>query len=340
MRPPIHLLARIRTEGECSAMKYKVLFLEELDVSGKHILWNDDAEIIVSGGHSEEVFIKEIKEHQVEAILCHTEAVTPAMMDASSSLKVIARHGVDLNNIDVDYAAKKGIQVVYAPLANSNSIAEHVLMLMLMTARRYKQVDHEFRSGNFDVRHTLRDTFELEGMTLGILGCGRIGQIIANKAALGFNMDVIGYDPYAKQEDMKAPIKLLDNRDDVLAKADFISLNLPSLPSTRGSIDYAAFKKMKPEALFMNCSCGDVVVEADMVRALKDGLILGAGVDLSDNESFEYTNPMLEMDQVIVTPHTAATTRQAVVRGCSTAAQGIVEVMNGKPITFPGNKIS
>lgn len=321
-------------------MKYKVLFLEDLDVAGKDILRDDGAEIILSGGHSEEAFIKEIKEHQVDAILCHTETVTPAMMDASSNLKVIARHGVDLNNIDVDYAAKKGIQVVYAPLANSNSIAEHVLMLMLMTARRYKQVDHEFRDGNFDVRYTLRNTFELEGMTLGILGCGRIGQIIANKAALGFNMDVIGYDPYAKQENMKAPIRLLDNRDDVLAKADFISLNLPSLPSTRNSIDYAAFKKMKPKALFIHCSCSGVVVEADMVRALKEGLILGAGVDLSDEESFEYTNPMLEMDQVIMTPHTAATTRQAVVRGCSTAAQGIVEVMNGKPITFPGNKIS
>lgn len=320
-------------------MKYKVLFLKELDVSGKQILWDDGAEIIVAGGRSEDVFIKEIRENQVDAIMCRTEIVTPAMMDASPNLKVIAKHGVGLDNIDVEYATKKGIQVVYAPLGNYNSVAEHVIMLMLMAARRYKYVDREFRSGNFDVRYTLQDTFELEGLTLGILGCGRIGQIIANKAALGFGMNVIGYDPYARQESMKAPVKLLENRDDVLARADFISLNLPSLPSTRGSMNYAAFQRMKPKAFFINCSRGDVVVEADLIKALQEGLILGAGLDVFDQEPVEYTNPMLEMDNVIMTPHTAATTRQAVVRCCTTAARGIMEVMNGKPITFPGNKI-
>lgn len=320
-------------------MKYKVLFLKELDVSGKQILWDDGAEIIVAGGRSEDVFIKEIREHQVDAIMCRTEIVTPAMMDASPNLKVIAKHGVGLDNIDVEYATKKGIQVVYAPLGNYNSVAEHVIMLMLMAARRYKHVDREFRSGNFDVRYTLQDTFELEGLTLGILGCGRIGQIIANKAALGFGMNVIGYDPYAKQESMKAPVKLLENRDDVLAKADFISLNLPSLPSTRGSMNYAAFQRMKPKAFFINCSRGDVVVEADLIKALQEGLILGAGLDVFDKEPIEYTNPMLEMDNVIMTPHTAAATRQAVVRCSTTAARGIMEVMNGKSITFPGNKI-
>lgn len=320
-------------------MKYKVLFLKELDVSGKQILWDDGAEIIVASGHSEDVFIKKIREHQVDAIMCRTEIVTPAMMDASPNLKVIAKHGVGLDNINVEYATKKGIQVVYAPLGNYNSVAEHVIMLMLMAARRYKHVDREFRSGNFDVRYTLQDTFELEGLTLGILGCGRIGQIIANKAALGFGMNVIGYDPYARQESMKAPVKLLENRDDVLARADFISLNLPSLPSTRGSMNYAAFQRMKPKAFFINCSRGDVVVEADLIKALQEGLILGAGLDVFDQEPIEFTNPMLEMDNVIMTPHTAATTRQAVVRCCTTAARGIMEVMNGKPITFPGNKI-
>lgn len=320
-------------------MKYKVLFLKELDVSGKQILWDDGAEIIITRGCSEETFIQEIRDNQVDAIMCRTEFVTPAMMDASPNLKVIAKHGVGLDNIDMDYATQKGIQIVYAPLGNSNSVAEHVIMLMLMTARRYRYVDREFRGGNFDVRYSLQDTFELENMTLGILGCGRIGQIIANKAALGFGMNVIGYDPYARQENMKAPVKLLKNRDDVLRQADFISLNLPSLPSTRGSINYDAFKLMKPKAILINCSRGDVVNEADLIKALEEGLILGAGLDVFDKEPIDDTNPMFKMDQVVMTAHTAATTRQAVVRCCSTAAQGIVEVMNGKPITFPGNKI-
>ena len=319
--------------------KYKVIFLKELDVSGKNILWDDGAEIIITGGHSEEVFIQEIRDNQVDAIMCRTEIVTPAMMDASPNLKVIAKHGVGLDNIDMEYATQKGIQVVYAPLGNSNSVAEHVIMLMLMAARRFQHVDREFRNGNFDVRYTLQDTYELDGKTLGILGCGRIGQIIANKAAFGFGMDVIGYDPYAKQEQMKAPIKLLESRDDVLAQSDFISLNLPSLPSTRGSIDLEAFQKMKDKAIFINCSRGDVVVEADLVRALQEGIILGAGLDVFDKEPIDYSNPLLEMSNVIMTPHTAATTQQAVIRCCSTAAQGIVEVMNNKPVAFPGNKI-
>lgn len=319
--------------------KYKVIFLKELDVSGKNILWDDGAEIIVTGGHSEEVFIQEIRDNQVDAIMCRTEIVTPAMMDASPNLKVIAKHGVGLDNIDMEYATKKGIQVVYAPLGNSNSVAEHVIMLMLMAARRFQHVDREFRNGNFDVRYTLQDTYELDGKTLGILGCGRIGQIIANKVAFGFGMDVIGYDPYAKQEQMKAPIKLLKSRDDVLAQSDFISLNLPSLPATRGSIDFKAFQKMKDKAIFINCSRGDVVVEADLIRALQEGIILGAGLDVFDKEPIDYTNPLLEMSNVIMTPHTAATTQQAVIRCCSTAAQGIVEVMNNKPVAFPGNKI-
>lgn len=320
-------------------MKYKVLILKELDVSGKQILRDDGAALFVTDGHSEDCFIKELEEHQVDAILCHNEAVTPAMMDASRNLKVIAKQGAGLDNIDLEYATQKGIQVVYAPLCNSNAVAEHAMMLMLMAARRYKRVDSEFRTGNCDVHGALQDTYELEGMTLGVLGCGRIGQMIANKAAFGFGMDVVGYDPYAKQEEMKAPIRLLNHRDEVLERADIITIHLPSLPSTRGSVDYSAFQKMKPKAFFINCGCKDVVVEADMARALKEGLILGAGIDVLDDEAFEYGNPMLEMDNVIITPRTAKITRQAVVRSCSTAAQGIVEVINGKPIAFPGNKI-
>lgn len=320
-------------------MKYKVLFLKELDVSGKQILWDDGAELFITNGHSEECFINELQVHQVDAIMCHNEAVTPAMMDASTNLKVIAKQGAGLDNIDVEYATHKGIQVVYAPLCNSNAVAEHAMMLMLMAARRYKCVDSEFRAGNCDVRYALQDTYELEGLTLGIIGCGRIGQMIANKAAFGFGMDVVGYAPNAKQEEMKAPIRLLNHRDEVLERADIITIHLPSLPSTRGSMDYSAFQMMKPKALFINCGGKDVVVEADMARALNEGLILGAGIDVLDSEAVEYGNPILEMDNVIITPGTAAITRQAVVRSCSTAAQGIVEVINGKPIAFPGNRI-
>jgi len=320
-------------------MKYKAYFTKEMDISGKQILWDNDVEVIVAKGHSEEAYIQEIIEHQPDAILCRTETVTAKMMDACPGLKVVAKHGVGIDNIDVAYATKKGIQVVYAPLGNSNSVAEHAMFLLLGCARRYMHVDKIFRDGNFDERYTLHDTFELEGMTLGLIGCGRIGQILAAKAINGFGMKVLGYDPFANPDNFKVPIELLASRDELLERSDFVSLHLPSTPETVGSFDAAAFAKMKPKASFINVSRGDVVVEKDMIEALQNGRIVAAGLDVFAKEPIDYSNPLLTMPNAMLTPHTAATTEQAVVRCCTTAAQGIVEVLFGRTLTFPANKI-
>lgn len=320
-------------------MKYKVLFLIEMDESGKKILRDNDCEVIVSKYHDPEDHVKEIEELQPDALMCRTDKVTPAMMDASKNLKVVAKHGVGLDNIDMDYATKKGIQVVYAPLGNSNSVAEHALMLMLTCARRFNHVDTEFRSGNFNVRYTLHNTFELEGMTLGLLGCGRIGQILATKAANGLGMKVIGYDPYAKQENMKAPIELRATREEIFKEADFVSLHMPSTPETKHSIGMKEFSLMKPTATFINVARGDVIIESELIEALEKGVIMGAGLDVFEQEPIAENNPLLKMTQAVLTPHTAATTEQAVIRCCSTAAEGIAQALHGREITFPANRI-
>lgn len=316
----------------------KVLFLREMDQSGKDILRRRGIEVVVSRGKTEADYIRELREIQADGILCRTEKITPAMMDASQNLKVIAKHGVGLDNIDLDAATKREIQVVYAPTGNSNSVAEHALFLMLACARRFHYVDEAFRGGNFNVRYTLHSTFELEGMTLGLLGCGRIGQLLAKKAAYGFGMRVIGYDPYVTWQKLKAPITLMP-REEVLREADFVSLHMPSTPQTRGSIGAKDFALMKPTASFINVARGDVVVEQDLIAALQDGKILGAGLDVYDNEPIGADHPLLKMPQVVATPHTAATTEQAVKRCCSTAAEGIVEVLTGREISFPANHL-
>lgn len=317
----------------------KALFLKEMDQSGKEILRKNGIEVIVSRGRSEEDYVKELQEIQPEGILCRTEKVTPAMMDASRNLRVIAKHGVGLDNIDMNYATGQGIQVVYAPTGNSNSVAEHALFLMLACARRFHYVDGVFRGGNFDVRYTLHNTFELEDMTLGLLGCGRIGQLLAKKAAGGLGMRVVGYDPYMTKDKLQAPITLMP-KEEVLREADFVSLHMPSTPQTKGSIGAKDFALMKPTASFINVARGDVVVEQDLIGALKSGEILGAGLDVFAGEPIGPDHPLLKMPQVIATPHTAATTEQAVKRCCSTAAQGIVEVLTGRKITFPANRLA
>ena len=125
--------------------------------------------------HNEAGWIKEIADNQVDGIFCRVDKITPAMMDASPNLKVIAKQGAGLDNIDIPYATSKKIQVVYSPAGNMQTVAEHATMLLLMCAQRYRYVDHQMRGGNFNVRYTLTGTHDLNGHTIGLIGCGRIG---------------------------------------------------------------------------------------------------------------------------------------------------------------------
>lgn len=320
---------------------FKVITLKEMDQVGHEILTKAGCEVYTSKGETEEEFLKEIKDLAVDAIFVRTDKITPAMMDASPNLKCIAKQGVGLDNIDLDYATKKGIQVVFSAGGNSNAVAEHTILLMLMCAVRYRHVDHELRDNkNFDVRYTLENTYELKGKTLGLLGCGRIGQMVAAIAHNGFGMNIIGYDPFPPKSPI-VPIEMME-KDEVLKNADFVSLHMPSLPTTKHSIGYDDFCKMKPTAIFVNCARGDVIVEEDLVRVLKEGKILGAGLDVFDQEPFSFDNPLINMENAIITPHTAATTHQSVINCTTMACECLLEVINGKPVSNPaccGNKL-
>lgn len=318
---------------------YKVFSFKAIFESGMKVFAENDCEVTFSTGHSYAEHLEELKKGDFDALFTRTDAITKEMIDLCPKLKVISKQGVGLDNIDLEYAAEKGIQVVYAPRENGNAVAEHSILLMLGAARRFAHVDHEFRTGNFDVRYTLRDTYELKGKTLGLLGCGNIGQQVAQKAALGFGMNVIGFDPYAKQENMWAPVTLMPNRDDVLAQADFISIHTPSTPETRGSIGMNDFKKMKKSAILINAGRGDVVNEPELIEALQTGVILGAGLDVFAVEPLPMDSPLMNIGNAFLTPHTAATTEESVYRTAKVAAEGVVEILQGKAPTWPGNKL-
>ena len=320
-------------------MGYKVITLKHMDDSGIQYMAEHDVEVITSQCGDEAGWIKEIADNQVDGIFCRVDKITPAMMDASPNLKVIAKQGAGLDNIDIDYATKKGIQVVYSPAGNMQTVAEHATMLLLMCAQRYRYVDHQMRSGNFNVRYDLTGTHDLTGHTIGLIGCGRISQCFAKILIEGFGMKAIGYDPFLKQENLKLPIELKATADEVWQQADYVSIHLQSNPSTRHSIGYKQFSMMKPTASFINCARGDLIVEEDLIRALQEGKLFGAALDVFEKEPLPLDHPFLTMENVVLTPHMGAATQDSVIRCTTTSCEEIVQVLNGQPVAFPGNKL-
>ncbi|MBQ6835039.1 MAG: hydroxyacid dehydrogenase [Lachnospiraceae bacterium] len=287
----------------------------------------------------EEGYIEELKALQPDAIMCRTEPITAAMMDAAGpNLKVIGKQGAGLDNIDMEAATARKIRVVYAPGLNAQSVAEMSVFLMLACARRHNYVDRQFRSGNYKVRFGLQNTFELKGKTLGLVGCGRIGRMFAEIAKNGFGMEIIGYDPFLKQEQVGDLLTLVENQDDVFKQADFVSLHTPLTPETEHSIGMRQFKMMKPTASIINCSRGEVVNEAELIQAMQEGIINCAGLDVTEQEPLPLDSPLYNLDNVILTPHTAASTQQSVIRCCKAVANDMIAVIEGREAVGAANK--
>ena len=322
-------------------MKFKAYYTNKLSDVATQIFNNNDVEVKVAGGLDEETYLRELKEYQPDVIMCRTEPITAAMMDVCRNLKGIGKQGAGLDNIDLDYATEKKLQVVFAPAGNANAVAEHAVMLLMMTARRFTYVNKQFRDGNFYVRMGLENTVEVEGKTLGLVGCGRIAKIFAGKCIGGLGMKVVGYDPYVTKDQLGGlPIELKDSADEVWKTADFVSIHLPLMPSTERTVGMEQFKMMKPRAIFLNVARGGLIREEEMVEALKTGVLFGAGLDVYEPEPLsENSRQMLDMDNVILTPHTAASTEESVINCCTSCATDLVNLCYGRPVACPANKI-
>ncbi len=317
-------------------MKFKVVLLKELHPSGMELLQANDCEVVISHGSSEADYINDME--GAHGIFVRNEPITPAMMDATPTLKVIAKHGAGYDNIDVKYATKKGIRVVYVPGGNTIAVAEHAMMMILNCARRINYVQNQFKNDNYNIRYSQTKTHELSGQTLGILGCGHIGQEVAKKAALGFDMKVIGYSEHTTQEQLDnagIPIQLVKDRNEIFSQSDFISIHLPATPEHVHSIGKEQFKLMKKTAHIINTARGNIIDESALINALKSKTIMGAGLDVFEKEPPEHDNPLLAMENVIVTPHCAGMTLETSRRLSRIGAQGILEVLYNKPITYP-----
>ena len=233
--------------------------------------------------------------------------VTRPVLEAGGRLKVVGRAGIGVDNIDVAAATQRGIVVMNAPHGNAVTTAEHAIALMLALARKIPQANASTHAGRWEKERFVG--MELAGKTLGILGCGNVGSIVADRAH-GMRMRVIAYDPYLSEERTHdLGVEKLD-LDEVLKRADLITLHAPLTETTRHMIDAAALAKTRPGVLIVNCARGELIAEADLKAAIETGHVAGAALDVFSEEP-ALSNPLFGMDRVIATPHLGASTAEA-----------------------------
>jgi D-3-phosphoglycerate dehydrogenase len=260
--------------------------------------------------------------------------VSRRLMEASPRLKVVGRHGVGVDNIDRQAAADLGIAVVITPGTNVESVAEHAVGMMLVLAKCILQADRRLRAGDWESRYRLIGN-ELRGKTLGIVGFGHIGQRTAALCHTMLATPVLYYDvidcPQAEAELEAQRVSL----EELLETADIVSVHAPLLPETCGLINEGGLRKMKPNAFLINTSRGSVVDQAALVQALQEGWIAGAGLDVFDPEPLPSDSPLLKLDNVVVTPHMAAHTQEALLRMATMVVTDVLAVIEGQPPKHP-----
>jgi D-3-phosphoglycerate dehydrogenase len=305
---------------------WHVLLYEDMHQAGKQLL-SEKAEIVFARSLDEDDLIEQVKD--VDAVIIRANgSVTARLMDAAPKLKVIGRHGVGIDVIDLEAAKERGIIVCNTPVANVESVAEQAVGLMLAVSKHIARADKAIREGCWHVRYECIGQ-ELYGRTLGLIGLGRIGGRVAEICHFAFHMPVVYYDivSYPQAEERLDARRL--TMDAVLARADYVSLHVPLLPATRGLIGREQLGLMKKGAIFINTARGPIVDEAALVEALATGHLAGAGLDVYCVEPIAADNPLLRLENVVLTPHMSAHTDDA-LRAMSLVAEDVLRVLEGQ----------
>jgi D-3-phosphoglycerate dehydrogenase / 2-oxoglutarate reductase len=255
--------------------------------------------------------------------------LTAELLQQAERLKVIGRAGVGVDNVDVEAATRRGIVVANAPESTVTSAAEHTIGLLVALARSIPQAHASLKQGRWE--RSAWGGVELEGKTLGVLGFGRIGQQVARRA-LGLGMRVVAFDPFVARERFRElGAERAEGADDVLAAAEFLTLHLPLTSETRGFLDREAIAKLPDGARVINAARGELVDEDALVAALRAGKLAAAAIDVFSQEP--YSGPLLELDNVVVTPHLAASTEEAQDRAGVIVAEQVAAALEGAVVT-------
>ena len=307
--------------------EYKVLLFEPVHQTGLDHLAENGCEIVYAKGFEPAQIREAVKD--VDGILARAQGfIDGTVMDAGPGLKVVGRHGIGVDNVDVPAATERGVFVVNTPMAPAESVAEFVAMGMMALPRRIVQADRATRELDWGFRNR-HAAPELLGKTLGIVGFGRIGRRIAEICGLGFGMKIIYSDafPADKAEESRLSATRV-SVDELLTQADFVTLNVPLLDSTHHLINADALARMKPTAILVNCARGPVVDEIALAEALRNDVIAGAVIDVFEEEPAVSGNPLFELDNVLLTPHCSGHSAESAEK-MSMVASDIVKVLRG-----------
>ena len=285
----------------------------------------DDIEVRWVDGPDREKLLAAVPE--ADALLVRSATTVDAeVLGAAPKLKIVARAGVGLDNVDVDAATERGVLVVNAPTSNIHSAAEHALALLLAAARQITAADASLRAHTWK-RSSFSGT-EIFGKTVGVVGLGRIGQLVAQRLA-AFGAHIVAYDPYVSAaRAAQLGIELL-SLDELLGRADFISVHLPKTPETAGLIDKEALAKTKPGVIIVNAARGGLVDEAALAEAVTSGHVRAAGIDVFTTEPCT-DSPLFDLPQVVVTPHLGASTEEAQDRAGTDVAASVKLALAGE----------
>lgn len=317
-------------------MGWKVLLPQEIMQEGRDYLESRGHELITGSGMETENIIKDIK--GIDAMVVRLSKITREVFEAADQLKVIVRHGAGFDTVDLEAAKEFGVQVLYCPVANSTSVAEVTLMYMLYCSRNYTKVRRDFIEDYYKAK--LRTPkCELDGKVVGIIGCGNIGSRVAKMCKDGFNMKVLAYDPYKMAKDFPEGVEVVRDINRIFKESDFVSMHCPTTSVTKHSVGKEQFEMMKDTAFFINAARGSVVDENALYEACKSNVIAGAGLDVLQQEPVDPKNPILYLDNVVVSPHIGAATKEATDRASLHSAMGINDVYEGKEPTWPVKSI-
>jgi len=306
----------------------KILITEPIQESGIRVLTDRGFDVRIAEDSTETTLIREVQD--ASALLVRLAEIPAAVIESGRLLKAISRHGVGYDKIDVAAATRRKIPVCITMHANAQSVAEHVIAMMLALAKQIIPYDLAVRTDHWMVRNSY-GVIDLEGKVLGIIGMGRTGSLVCQKAKAAFGMEVLVYSPRQSREAIeKTGGKKVSHLHEILTASDFISLHTPLTSETQAMIGTSELHLMKRSAFLINCARGPIVSETDLFRALKDGVIAGAGLDVFAMEPPPGNSPLFELPNIVLSPHSAALTAECVMRMATQAAQAIVDILEGR----------
>ena len=306
----------------------KILVIQPIHEEGINLLKNNsNFEYEVVDNVDTEFLKSKIKD--CDGISIRTAKLSGDVIEAANNLKIISRHGVGYDNIDLEVSKKKDITLAITATANAVAVAEHVMFMILNISKRGSMYDDTVKNGKFNERNKLPKTVELWNKNILIAGFGRIGQALI-KRCLGFEMNVFVFDPFVSKEFIeKRGGTKVDNLSETSKDMDAMSLHIPLNDETKNIINYELLKFMKKNCIIINAARGGIVNEVDLDRALNENLIFGAGLDVFETEPPAENNPLLKNKKVFLSPHTAAFTEECMTRMGKETIQNIFDFFDG-----------